>query len=636
MAQFLSASPDVSKKGRSRFSKALPSVPGLAREPRQLPPLPSLPVSPRPPAKQNQPAQRSIARKPVSSARPPEPPSLPASSLGSPAKSTQYATPPSPADSLSSLLSAYSRIPDEPASGGTTTATSSMCSASETSASPPLDGTRSEWTAAAPPKPASKAQPTPPWFDAELPPPPPPPPPPPHDDAKQLQHQHNHEKQLPPPPPAPEPQPRADPVTPPTAQPELWRRRSVKTDTGRAHLPGLKLNHSHGSTAPGPVPFSLPRKPLNKPSSPPLPPPPPPPPEQQPRTPSRSPVVGLPGRNVRPAAKQQGSPPPQHQPVSDTQTMGHAPSSLSQIKNAVRRNRSSVDGATSKTSHTPRPGAQRPPTPEYHKDDAKTTSPAEVLVSPVSPAPSESPRLAQTLSGPKTAPLQDSVGRPDQAPIPRKSLPSTAPSLPGTASLPNLRDALHSSANGQTVSARQRPLDPTGPGRSGDSTLPSPMSVTSDAPLSGPDCASPGAPSPHYRGRDGTLYAEMRVTREPDPRATYFPAQTDKPYAPDTIISSRPPQDSHFSCYQNHKTMNRRSNRNCPLTCQTCDKADTEDRWVCSFCYLRICDSCMRALNGHQRVLRRLVDELAVSTPLSLSSLSRPGSALGLHTDKSS
>lgn len=277
--------------------------------------------------------------------------------------------------------------------------------------------------------------------------------------------------------------------------------------------------------------------------------------------------------------------------------MGGAPSSLGHVKNAVRRRRSSAAGRKAARAAPP-----RPPTPDYHKDDAKEAPPIDVVVSPVSPAPSESPRLAHADPGPHPAP------------IPRKSLPAPAPSLPAAPSLPDVRPAPAPSATDQPASSARN---------------------------SAPCAQSPAAPrasaapsGSRHRGRDGTLYAEMRVTRDPDPRAACFPVQTDAPLAPGTIISARPPKDSHFNCYQRHRTMNRRSNRNYPLTCQTCDKADVEDRWVCTFCHLRICDACMRRLNGHQRVLRRLVDELAVSTPLSLSSMSRSGSAHGLHAAK--
>ena len=136
-----------------------------------------------------------------------------------------------------------------------------------------------------------------------------------------------------------------------------------------------------------------------------------------------------------------------------------------------------------------------------------------------------------------------------------------------------------------------------------------------------------------YRGRDGTLYPNMKVTQDPDPRALRFPTQ-DKQLIPEgSVIKAVPLGVSHFSCFHKHKTMKRLSNKNFPLTCQTCERDDREDRWACAFCHLRICESCVHALHGYQRDLRRLVDDLNIHTTLSLASPTRSGSALGTFAD---
>ncbi len=138
---------------------------------------------------------------------------------------------------------------------------------------------------------------------------------------------------------------------------------------------------------------------------------------------------------------------------------------------------------------------------------------------------------------------------------------------------------------------------------------------------------------PMYRGRDGTLYAEMRNSREADPRALRFPAWKGKEAATaaaDGVYAARELKESHYSCFQKHATMNRRTNRQYPLTCQTCSKADADDRWACSFCHLRICEPCFRVLSTHQRDLKKLVAEVGGRMPLSLSSDARPASAFGL------
>ncbi|KAJ6784253.1 hypothetical protein PWT90_10967 [Aphanocladium album] len=140
---------------------------------------------------------------------------------------------------------------------------------------------------------------------------------------------------------------------------------------------------------------------------------------------------------------------------------------------------------------------------------------------------------------------------------------------------------------------------------------------------------------PMYRGRDGTLYPEMSKLREPNPRAFRFPAWKGHPAATTTtavegVYSAREIKESHYSCFQKHATMNRRTNRHYPLTCQTCNKANADDRWACTFCHLRICEPCFRVFDTNQRDLKKLVAEIGRRTPLSLSSGSRPASAFGL------
>ncbi|PHH69918.1 hypothetical protein CDD83_5582 [Cordyceps sp. RAO-2017] len=229
---------------------------------------------------------------------------------------------------------------------------------------------------------------------------------------------------------------------------------------------------------------------------------------------------------------------------------------------------------------------------------------------------------------------------------------ATPSNIRGVASLQDLRNNTQSPPADQPPPGRQLPATSSASGFAREPLDPArlpPRSMSARPDVQRPHADRPRRPTldggdprivhsdtqgPLYRGRDGTLYPEMRVTREPDPRASYFPVQTGRFLEPGAVISAGPLKDSHFNCYQHHRTMNRRPNRHYPLTCQTCDRADADDRWACTFCHLRICDSCMRLLNGHQRVLRRLVDELALNTPLSLSSMSRPGSALGLQVAK--
>ncbi|KAJ6446412.1 F-box domain-containingprotein [Purpureocillium lavendulum] len=462
--------------------------------------------------------------------------------------------------------------------------------------------------------------------------------------------------------------------TPSPPRAEIWRRRPHKSEASR-ELPGLKLDHSHGSTAstaplpqppaavaadadapsagPGDKPKSSQEtiRAVTSPSS--------SPPRVSPPRPSV--VVGLPGRNVRPAAKlhkqqtQQNQQNQQRDQGAATHAMGNGESKLNRIKGSLQKPHglrkpsaspdkdAAANGIHKRDQNGTRLAALRPPTPEYHKEDVKSAPAAtETFVSPASPASSSPSPVSLPADSAKALPPQPPH---DAAQPARVGLTPSAPSIHGAASLQELNSSVQSPAG----SRRTSPATDGGSSRTRESAestkFPPRTSSTKhnwqktpveqprrSAGEADPRIVLSDTQGPLYRGRDGTLYPEMKITREFDPKAAYFPVQKVKPLEPGAVIPSRPLQESHFNCYQNHRSMNRRGNRHYPLTCQTCDKADSEDRWVCTFCHLRICEPCLRTFNGHQRVLRRLVDELASNTPLSLSSMSRPGSALGIQT----
>ncbi|KAF3072085.1 hypothetical protein CFAM422_005988 [Trichoderma lentiforme] len=473
------------------------------------------------------------------------------------------------------------------------------------------------------------------------------------------------ERTLPPPPPKDDkptpPRPDSPELTAPSSpRPEIWKRRPHMSQASR-ELPGLKLDYSHGSTADTQLP----------------------PDAAEPETASeaasdtakaaaqRAPPFagGLPGRNIRPSLPAKDQPPPA------TQAMGSETSKLKQIKERLGSQRSESISSTSsaKAGFPGVPAAKRPPTPEYQKEEVKVPA-VEPFVSPVSPASSpEAPRGASPDFS-KGLPPKPSNGNltataSSQKPISRKALP-TSPSQDFTAVKDSFRppsDANSTSASSQaavpstlpkagatltttTAPVASLPKDDasTGSRGSGDTTVvqpqpqPQPAVIRADAPQTvKPQRSEPQATADPrllqsetqgllYRGRDGTLYAEMKTQGEPHPKAAYFPTQTYPNLPRDGIIKARPLTDMHFNCFQQHRTMARRSNRNCPLTCQTCDRADVEDRWVCAFCHLRICDGCYRKLGSYQRDLRRLVDVLASAGPAGFTSASRPGTAMGL------
>ncbi|KAG5913256.1 hypothetical protein E4U42_001321 [Claviceps africana] len=695
-------------RGRSRYSKALPSVPvvGLGRcdssSSRPLPPVPNAGPNPAPnPATghgkgkgKGTPTIISIARKPVGSSIPipssagmtskllptswsagssagSSTPSSTASvmiprrpvgaPLHPPALPTLIAPPePSPTDSICSLLSAYAREPDDSLSSGNTYTTvsssnripdSGNSSSAATDAFPAGRG-QTVQTQSASAMTSSHRHISGPGDGC-------PPAPPPKGDLDKLNSQ---PKPLPE---APEPDQTASSSSP------LWKRRPPTAGKNK-ELPDLKLNVSYRSTASissirtavirtssDTITGSIvgPEDPGGQ------------------HTPPRPPVKGLPGRDIRVAGK--GKPP--DQPPCLARSVGSVASRVNRLKHKWATS-AKVSEKLNGIPPAARSDSMRPPTPEYRKgdadppstpsvNDAKPASPVSVSGSSregaaqatrptdLSQVPAPQPFLPSALPLERDAKPANSLHVADLNSIPRRKQLSAAPELrlaPST-SPADLGQKRSSPPYDKASAATRWPVPaPTARGRNRGPSK-SPDSASNHFYVSGRDSVGvvpastrrPGVASgghdprivysdtqeAMYRGRHGTLYAEMKVLETPDPKASYFPKQTDEPLEPGTVIASRPLNRSHFDCFHKHKTMNRRSNRNYSLTCQTCDKADTEDRWVCTFCHLRICDGCLRAFNGHQRVLQSLVDQLGMSTRLSSSSLPRSESATGVEAE---
>ncbi|KAJ4268537.1 hypothetical protein NW762_002600 [Fusarium torreyae] len=637
------------KTGTSRWSKALPDVPGpddpsfyddyYEDDSPRLPPAKELPPPP--------PRSTSIVNaKPLPPSLPPlhllaadNPPSgppkmaiprrpigkLPANPPPPPQKHQQQSFasqgPPSPSESLSSILSAYShssgeslvRSPDE----ANSSARESEANPSLSQQAPlPISSTKTGTFVSASTEQQQQQHVAPklPVNDHQ-------PPPLPSKDTKY----HLPASPAPNRKPAPENKlPELNSSSPQTQQqqPQLWRRRSSKAKRS-LELPDLKLISSHGSTA-ATQPTGAAVAPR----------------QVQPQLPSSLPKIST-TPNWQPGSTNPTAPAGQDlrqmlasEQLAETLTMGSNSSKLDRLKDKLhlhRRGKSSSD--TSKAS-TPRPGAHRPPTPEYQKEDIKTPI-VDSFVSPLSPASSPepvaqvSPELLNEI--PQTS-LQQRTRAPSTgaASITRKAIPtpkltspvedepiSEPPNLkietPLTGSLPSssVSRGSRGSASGDSTAYRAQPSAEV-PNR----FPPRHSSVRSNAPPrqlvaeQDPRLVASESQGFLYRGRDGTLYPEMKVLREPDPRAAYFPKQSDTPIPEGTIIRAPPLKESHFTCYHGHRTMNRRTNKYYPLTCQACDKSDIEDRWTCSFCHLRICEPCLKKLNNIGNDLRRLTDQL--------------------------
>ncbi|KAF4339249.1 hypothetical protein FBEOM_6841 [Fusarium beomiforme] len=398
------------KTGSSRWSKALPDVPGpddpsfyddYYEEPSpRLPPTKELPpppprstsianAKPLPPSlpplhllaadsPPSGPPKMAIPRRPIGKL-PANPPPLPQKE---PQQPTSSQIPPSPSESLSSILSAYSH------------------SSGESLVRAPYEATNSARQSEAISSPSHPAPPANIKADTFNSP-----------SAQQLQHHRQQRLQqdvvqkLPvndtrPPPlpskdtkyhlpatPAPVRKPvpennlsELNSVSSPSSQqqPQLWRRRSSRLERS-LELPDLKLVSSHGSTAATQPVVALP--------------------QDQQQLPSNGPKISaIPNWQTGSAiptapAGQEFQTLPAPEQVSGIPAMGANSSKLNRLKDKFhlhRRGKSSGD--TSKSSPTPRPGANRPPTPEYQKEDIKTPV-VDSFVSPLSPASSPEPAV---------------------------------------------------------------------------------------------------------------------------------------------------------------------------------------------------------------------------------------------------
>ncbi|KAL8370313.1 hypothetical protein RB595_000613 [Gaeumannomyces hyphopodioides] len=532
-----------------------PKTPGppppmtIPRRPVALPsspaPLPNTPrPSPKPPITTAPPARTPVGK--LSSPSLPAPPAAPLDD-----------EPPSPANSILSLLSAYSRSTSGSAAQRSSEATVSTKASSAFVPQSPPSAKKAISPFTLPPldfgEPSSSESmasfgqpPTPPMKDTELSLPPPPP----------------KDKDVARPGWFSSSSPQQPTSTATAAQPqsqeelELWRRRSGKTDK-HIEVSELKLGSSHGSTAASaevPVP---------------------PPKEQRPEPPSksqflqtatsslaaagplsadlnskrlppRSPAGGLPGRNIRP------NPTAETLTQNDDTTMGSALSKAeAKMKHRrpsdgekpavngsadVARPRPDDDGSSRLQQPQSQPPSNLPaaakspvvtqhpstirrlPTPDYEQHDIRSPI-VEQIVSPVSPvSPASSPDLAP------------------QQPVPRKPLPS--------AIVPIEASAAQRKGVPSPISTAPPASSNAGPGRMGgnfssfpkspDARLkPKPSNATLvERPAPSPGAAAPPAPvtglglqqplQPHYK----SLLSPTVDTTPVDGNQTQFPART--------------------------------------------------------------------------------------------------------------
>ncbi|KAM0286295.1 hypothetical protein ACHAQH_001026 [Verticillium albo-atrum] len=689
----LRAEPPAEDRSRSRFSKALPTPPSAidaslfantTRPPsKQLPTVPSIPklLARKPVRKPVMPTPTSQVDKssPVSHARPEPQPLLQPQLHSQPARSLLPPPPPpmsiprrpvvppkaetpesppaktepikpdvppaSPTDSIGSLLSAYSR-----SSAGESIIRSS-------------DGAGSQRYSAvtmSPQEEVRSAKKEDPVSLSSV----------PHGKGVPMQQAQNVScdflvgKGLPPRPPVSEEgqkpfPPRKDSVRAPTAGgpttimasspqgDQLWRRRSGKSDRD-IQMPALKLTISHGSTAASQLPAHA---------------------THAPRVPSKDTTITNTNSHSH-------APAPAPAPLPSTirtnshieninvthksDEMGNEASKLkTKLQHLNSRDHQDIGnqqqdrGNLTSMSDTALDQMPRLPTPEYQTQDVQTPL-VDGVVSPLSPAPSPHPPQEEQRAGPKpqTHPSiqRKAIGGRDLHGV--KSLPQIRTGGPGITNSgpvppinsPSVTRDLKASPSSpeHAASGQQQQQQVFRPRTSSRSQQPQPAGLPLGPPMlrekrsQASSLRSPHTgmqPSPESR-----TFPELRVEDlpPPNPAALRFPATVITPLPPGTVFPALPIRPSMVDCHQKHRTINRSRQKNYAVACQTCHKADRDDRWKCTACELRMCDGCFHFMRNNGRDLNKLADYLeanpgdmpAPPTPVAMQYSPRPGTGM--------
>jgi len=439
--------------------------------------------------------------------------------------------------------------------------------------------------------------------------------------------------------------------SPSAPQPQIWRRRSLKSEKTPA-VSELRLAATNGSTAAtqSPAesarPFLQPAQPPTNSTS----------PLQTARTPTG--LTGLPGRNIRPAAPQDwaGTAPKLGDRISQIEAK-------LDIKLGTVEKQAEPQQTVRQQTAKPDPPIQRLPTPEYEKHDVRRPL-VQTIVSPVSPASSPELPSRQSSQDSQSKPIQRKAlaGR-DIRPVkstpllkaePATAADSTTPEVPSFLRQPQRpkddsavgRDIISSQLQAPPE-AQPQPQPPAPaqhqfPART-TSRLREQPKVVLRRPPAEPATESEPVPRPSREpaaetapaGRDWQPAPARETPRlsvdtsdaaiggpetqsgetSPSSQAPIFPVSFANPAPPGTVFAAPPLATKNFMCMQRHRAMYRDNNIHCPLSCQTCHKQDTEIRWKCKWCYLRVCNKCMSYLSENDRDLERLLDYLEHSIP---------------------
>ena len=64
---------------------------------------------------------------------------------------------------------------------------------------------------------------------------------------------------------------------------------------------------------------------------------------------------------------------------------------------------------------------------------------------------------------------------------------------------------------------------------------------------------------------------------------------------------------THYQCYQSHRRVTFSRNKLNPVPCMTCGTTESEARWKCIWCSLRVCAACMAEFDGKNRNLEKFM-----------------------------
>jgi len=150
----------------------------------------------------------------------------------------------------------------------------------------------------------------------------------------------------------------------------------------------------------------------------------------------------------------------------------------------------------------------------------------------------------------------------------------------------------------------------------------SPVPPGGEAPLVYPSLSVSAATSDHSTITQGTAHphspplTSFTLSPPPSSHASSPPLSTKTSSRPSTANSQNPssiyspftrqqtpipitapPIDrTHFNCYQSHRRVLKLPNKHYPVPCMICKVDNTEQRWKCAWCCLRVCTECMDAL----------------------------------------